>query len=400
MIGKNIGIIGGGPSGLIAAEILSSKGHFVTIYDRMPSLGRKFLMAGRGGLNLTHSEDLESFITRYGSAASWLAAYILTFPPSALRAWCEGLGQETFVGSSKRVFPRSMKATPLLRAWLGRLNEQGVKFALSHNWQGWENNALKFNDNVLVKPDVTLLALGGASWPRLGSDGGWAKILTDSGIELSPFRASNCGFNVEWSEYFSSRFAGTPLKPVTLTHNGVSRQGEAMITASGIEGGAVYALSANLRESVAAKGKSILHLDLRPGMTEAALTQKLSAPRGNQSLSNHLRKAGFPPLVINLLREVMQPEELAKATPTILAARLKALPITITGVAGIARAISTAGGIKQSELTKNLMLIPKPGIFAAGEMLDWEAPTGGYLLQACFSTGVAAAKGIIEYCAD
>jgi uncharacterized flavoprotein (TIGR03862 family) len=398
---KRIAIIGGGPSGLIATEILAGAGHRVTVYDHMPSLGRKLLMAGRGGLNLTHSEPLEKFITRYGAASDWLAPHIYAFPPDALRAWCEGLGQETFVGSSGRVFPRSMKAAPLLRAWLQRLEQLGARFAAQHHFQGWKDHALQFTnaqqETILVEADVTLLAMGGASWPRLGSNGAWGDMLSQEGIALSPLRPANCGFAVAWSEYFGTRFAGTPLKPVSLTHDGISQQGELMITARGIEGGAVYALSALLRESIVQQGSAVLQLDLRPTMTLEALTQKLQTPRSNQSLSTFLRRAGLPPLAIALLRETASAEELSQATPATLAARLKHVPLMLTATTGLTRAISTAGGISRSVLTEDFMLHAKPGVFAAGEMLDWEAPTGGYLLQGCFSTAVAAANGMLAF---
>lgn len=398
---SNIAIIGGGPAGLMAAQILAEAGQRVTVYDRMPTPSRKLLMAGRGGLNLTHSEPLETFISRYGEAAEWLAPYIQAFPPEKLRAWCENLGQETFTGSSGRVFPRSMKAAPLLRAWLNRLEQLGVRFAARHYWQGWEGNALRFTDAegkpVLVTPDATLLALGGASWPRLGSDGSWTNILENARIPLAPLRPANCGFTVNWSDYFKERFAGQPLKPVAMTHNGVTRQGEAMITAQGIEGGVIYALSTALRESIATTGKATLKLDLRPGQPTEALAHKLeNTPRGNKSFSTYLRKCGLSPLAIALLRETSA-QELAGLTPTALAAHMKALPVTLTGTTGIARAISTAGGISKEALDEHFMLHEKPGIFAAGEMLDWEAPTGGYLLQACFSTAVAAAQGILQF---
>jgi uncharacterized flavoprotein (TIGR03862 family) len=399
---KNIAIIGAGPSGLMAAEILANAGHRVTIYDRMASPARKFLLAGRGGLNLTHSEPLDAFLARYGAAEPWLSSAIRAFPPDALRAWCEGLGEPTFVGSSGRVFPRSMKAAGLLRAWLRRLEALGVQYAPRHHWHGWEGDALRFtgptNEALWARPDATLLALGGASWPRLGSDGSWNNILAACGVEVAPLRPSNCGFIVPWSPYFSSHFAGQPLKPVTLTHETFSRQGETMITAHGIEGGAVYALSAPLREAIAAHGHALLQLDLRPTLTHAALTQKLSTPRANKSLSTYLRSRGFAPIAIALLREVTAPESLTKATPAELAACLKSLPIRLTATTGLARAISTAGGITREAVDDTFMLRQKPGVFAAGEMLDWEAPTGGYLLQACFSTGIAAAHGILRYC--
>ena len=385
----------------MAAEMLGQMGHRVTIYDRMPSAGRKLLMAGRGGLNLTHNEPLESFLGRYKEAEDWLAPCIRAFPPEALRAWCESLGQETFVGSSGRIFPRNMKAASLLRAWLQRLEGLGVRYAARHRWHGWMGEMLRFTDakdqEVLVKSDAALLALGGASWPRLGSDGAWTEILSANGIEIAPLRPANCGFIASWSEHFSSRFAGMPLKPVTLTHEGATRQGEAMITTQGIEGGAIYALSASLRDAIEAHGSTVLHLDLRPGMPVEVLVQKLQAAPANQSLSSCLRKTGFSPVAIGLLREVMSSSELAKVGAQALAELLKALPITLMATAGMERAISTAGGIPLSALTEHFMLKAKPGVFVAGEMLDWEAPTGGYLLQACFSTAVAAAKGIQRF---
>jgi uncharacterized flavoprotein (TIGR03862 family) len=395
-----IAIIGAGPSGLIAAEILAKAGCAVTLYDRMPSPARKLLIAGRGGLNLTHSEPLELFLTRYGSAADWLAPSIRTFPPEALRAWCEGLGQETFVGSSGRVFPRSMKAAPLLRAWLRRLEGLGVQYRPRHTWNGWHNESLWFTnatgESVLAQPAAVLLAMGGASWPRLGSDGAWMKLL-EPYVPLAPLRPSNCGFLVNWSEYLAGRFAGEPLKPVAITHAGVTRQGEAMVTRQGMEGGVVYVLSPALRDAIEKDGHTVIALDLRPAMTIEALAQKLSAPRGSKSFSSYLRSAGFSPLAVALLREATSSEQLASLNAAALAARLKALPITLTATAGMARAISSAGGIKREALNTDFMFTNAPGIFAAGEMLDWEAPTGGYLLQACFSTGVAAAQGVLRY---
>lgn len=386
----------------MAAEVIATAGHNVTIYDRMPSLGRKLQMAGRGGLNLTHGENLDIFISRYREAATWLKPHIKAFSPDNLRAWCEGLGQETFIGSSNRVFPRNMKAAPLLRAWLGRLGQLGVTYHTGYNWQGFEGRALKFvtsqNWLIITEPDATLLALGGASWPRLGSNGSWVEILKKVGVPISPLRPANCGFNVPWSEHFSGRFAGLPLKPVKLSHNGSSQQGEVMVTKSGMEGGAVYALSAALRETIEKGGSAILQVDLRPNMSAENLAKKLSAARNGKSLSNHLRKCGFSPIAISLLREVMGAEQLAKANAEKLAGIIKNLPLKLNGTSGLERAISTAGGIKQSALTDSFMLKNMPGVFAAGEMLDWEAPTGGYLLQACFSTSVAAAKGLLDYC--
>ncbi len=395
---KRIAIIGAGPSGLMAAERLAAQGYSVTVYDRMPSPARKFLIAGRGGLNLTHSEPLETFLTRYGAAADWLAPAIRAFPPEALRAWCEGLGVETFIGSSGRVFPRSMKAVQLLRAWLKRLEALSVHYAPRHRWLGWDGDALLFQDAtgqpVHVQADAVLLALGGASWPRLGSDGTWVEMLARQGLDIAPMRPSNGGFVVPWSAHFSARFAGQPLKPVALTHAGTTRQGEAMITAQGLEGGAVYALSAGLRETIARDGEAAVMLDLRPGMALEALGAKLQTPRANKSLSTYLGKLGFSPLAIGLLRELTPAEELAQLSGAALAARFKALPLRLTATTGLARAISSAGGIVQGAVDAHFMLRQRPGVFVAGEMLDWEAPTGGYLLQACFSTAVAAASGI------
>lgn len=392
---KNIAVIGAGPAGLIAAEMLATAGHAVNVYDRMPSPGRKFLLAGRGGLNLTHSEPLEKFLTRYGAAAEWLAPSIHAFSPADLRSWCEGLGEETFVGSSGRVFPRKMKAASLLRAWLKRLQQLDVYYYPRHQWTGWDGDALRFTTpegEVKVAADATLLALGGASWPRLGSDGGWMNILAEQGVALAPLEPSNCGFLVQWSDFLRERFAGSPLKPLAITHEGITQQGEAMITASGIEGGAIYALSAGIREAIKRDGKTTITLDLRPGMSVEALEKKLTT-RGNKSLSSFLKSANFSPLAIALLHETSG----AGAKDERIAQRLKALPITLHGTSGIARAISTAGGIRREALTEQLMLTAKPGVFVAGEMLDWEAPTGGYLLQGCFSTGVAAARGILNY---
>lgn len=398
---KHCAIIGGGPAGLMAAEILATAGHAVTIYDHMPSLGRKFLMAGRGGLNLTHSEPLDHFISRYGNAAQWLAPSLRSFPPEALRTWATSLGQETFVGSSGRVFPVAMKASPLLRAWLKRLSDLGAVFQTNHRWLGWQNDALLFQNNantpITVRPDATILALGGASWPKLGSDGHWTNILAAAGIELAPLCPANCGFTILWSEHFSSRFAGQPLKPVALSFAGQSRQGEAMITAQGIEGSAIYALATPLREAIAAQGNTTLLLDLHPHLTHAQLVQKLQSPRGGQSFSTFLRKAlGFSPVQIGLLRERMTTEQLAHISVEQLAEAIKQLPLHLTGTTGLTRAISTAGGIMQTAVDETFMLKAKPTVYAVGEMLDWEAPTGGYLLQACFSTAATAAQAILS----
>ncbi|WP_457089514.1 NAD(P)/FAD-dependent oxidoreductase [Microvirga sp. P5_D2] len=394
----HVAIIGGGPAGLIAAEMLARAGVAVTIYDRMPSLGRKFLMAGRGGLNLTHSEEFERFVARYAEGAPALRPLIEAFRPEDLRAWCEGLGQETFVGSSGRVFPKAFKASPLLRAWLSRLDGLGVRFALRHRWQGWDaNGTLVFTDatgeSVTVEADATILALGGASWPRLGSDGSWVEILEAKGVAVAQLRPANMGFTLPWSEVMRGRFEGEPLKRIALTFKGVTVRGEAIVTADGIEGGAVYALSARLRNAIEREGQAVLHLDLRPDLSEEALAKRLSAPRKGQSASTFLRKAaGLSPLGITLLRES---DSRLPGEPDALARLIKAIPLTLTGIKPLDRAISSAGGIPFAELDEHLMLGRLPGVYAAGEMLDWEAPTGGYLLQATFATGIAAAKGVL-----
>ena len=384
---KNIIIIGGGPSGLMAAETLAQRGFAVAVYDRMPSVGRKFQMAGRGGLNLTHSEPLEKFISRYGDKAEWMAKCIHDFTPTDLRNWCEGLGEPTFVGSSGRVFPKSMKAAPLLRAWLRRLDSLGVKFYLQHNWLGFEGDALKLankDGEVLVEADAILLALGGASWAKLGSNGKWVEILQARGVDITELKPTNSGFTVNWSDFIKEKFAGTPLKPVAINFGGISQRGEVMITRNGIEGGAIYAISAALREEIIRKGKAEIFLDLRPDMSAEQLNAKLNKPKGKESLSNILRKSGFSPLAVALLHEVG------------LGHSLKALPITLIGVTGIERAISSAGGVRIDAIDENFMLKSCPNVFVSGEMLDWEAPTGGYLLQGCLSTAIAAARGIIK----
>ncbi|MCF8878866.1 TIGR03862 family flavoprotein [Hyphobacterium sp. SN044] len=397
----DIAIIGAGPAGLFAAEYLSARGHKVRVYDRMPTPGRKFLMAGRGGLNLTHSEEMDAFLSRYRPANPQIEAAIRAFPPAALREWCDDLGQDTFIGSSGRVFPKAMKASPLLRAWRARLEAQGVELVLRHVWTGWDGQgALTFDTPdgaVTVKPRATLLALGGASWPRLGSDGGWAGLLGERGVAISPFQPSNSGFHVDWSEAFRSRHAGTPLKHVTLSFGGRDVTGDAMISAYGIEGGGIYALSGAVREALAS-GPVTVYADLRPGVDVAALERRLASVRKGESMANRLRKAaGLSPVSAGLLREASYP---LPSVPSALAALIKACPILLTGIAGLERAISSAGGIEFNALDERFMLKALPGVFAAGEMLDWEAPTGGYLLQACFATGLAAAKGIESRLSD
>ncbi|WP_084777576.1 NAD(P)/FAD-dependent oxidoreductase [Bradyrhizobium sp.] len=398
-----VAVIGAGPAGLMAAEVLAQGGARVTVYDSMPSAGRKFLMAGRGGLNLTHSEPLPQFITRYREAAPRLQAAIEAFSPDSLRAWSEALGEPTFVGSSGRVFPKAFKASPLLRAWLRRLDAAGVRFAFRQRWMGWDRDGRLVFDppgsGATVAADATVLALGGASWPRLGSDGGWTTILADKGVAISTLRPANSGFTVAWSEIFRTRFEGQPLKGITLSFGPHRARGEAMITSGGIEGGAIYALSAELREAIAANGEAVLHVALRPDVDHGELVKRLSASRGKQSFSNFLRKAAqLSPVAVGLLQEaaISAGQSLSAVSAEGLAELINAVPIKLTGVAPIARAISSAGGISLDELDSDFMIRELPGVFAAGEMLDWEAPTGGYLLQASFATGAAAGRGVLR----
>jgi uncharacterized flavoprotein (TIGR03862 family) len=401
---KNVAIIGAGPAGLMAAELIAQGGGRVAVYDAMPSVGRKFLMAGRGGLNLTHSEALPQFLARYREALPHLQGAIEAFPPQALRDWSEALGQPTFVGSSGRVFPKAMKASPLLRAWLRRLDSIGVRFALRHRWTGWDDDGrLLFqtpDGPRIVEASATVLALGGASWPRLGSDGAWVEILASKGVTISPLRPANSGFTVAWSDIFRTPFEGQPLKGNALTFGAQTVRGEAIITRTGLEGGAIYALSADLREAIARTGDATLRIDLRPDVEAASLTARLSAPRGKQSFSNVLRKAvQLSPTASGLLQEaaIASGVKLQSLSPSALADLIKAVPVRLNGVAPIARAISTAGGISFDALDADFMIRRLPGVFAAGEMLDWEAPTGGYLLQASFATGAAAGSGVLKW---
>lgn len=393
---RHVAVIGAGPAGLMAAERLAGAGVRVTVHERMPSVARKFLMAGRGGLNLTHSEPLEAFLKRYGDEPREVARWIDAFSPAELIAWAEGLGQPTFVGSSGRVFPRAMKASPLLRAWLERLQTTGVEVRTRSRWTGWRDGALVLQTpegERLEQADAVVLALGGASWPRLGSDGAWRPWLEAAGVEVAPFRPANAGFDVAWSDAFKLRFAGRPLK-AAFSFGGRTVRGEAVISTYGIEGGAIYALSAALRDAIEADGAAVLTVDLKPDLSLGRLTERLQRPRGKASLSNHLRKAaGLDPLAIALMREAGDPPAQGAA----LAERVKATPLRLLAMQGLDRAISSAGGVRLDQLDENLMLRRRPGVFVAGEMLDWEAPTGGYLLQASFASGAVAAAGVLSW---
>lgn len=385
-------VIGSGPAGLAAAERLAPVAR-VTVYDVMPAPGRKFLLAGKSGLNLTHDEPLETFLARFGPARELLEPAIRAFPPTAIRHWAAALGVTTFTGSSGRVFPQVMKASPLLRAWLSRLGEHDVRLALRHRWEGWTpEGALRFvtpDGPVAVSADVTVLALGGASWPRLGTTGAWTTVLAGRGVVVHPLRPANCGFDVHWSPRLAESFAGAPVKPAVVSFGGTSVRGEFVVTAQGIEGSVVYALSAALRDAIERDGRATLNIDLAPNRTLDQLTTALSRQRGKASLATRLRKAcGIDGVKAALLREPSGPA--LPAEPKQLAALLKALPLTLTGTRPIAEAISSAGGVALDEIDQDYMLKKLPGVFVAGEMLDWEAPTGGYLLTACLATGRAA----------
>ena len=393
-------VVGGGPAGLMAAEVLARAGVDVTVRERMPSVGRKLLMAGHGGLNITHTEARDAFLARYGASADRLRPALDLFGPDDLREWCAGLGEPTVVGSSGRVFPRSFRATPLLRAWLARLAGLGARIEKRQRWDGWTpDGASRFTGadgtTVEVDADVAVLALGGASWPRLGSDGGWVGHVTERGVAVTSLRAANVGVRVAWSEVFAQRFAGVPLKNVALTvrgRPGTRTRGDAMLTRTGLEGGPVYAAGAAMREVLDAQGRCVVEVDLRPDLTVAQLEERLARRRPKDSGSTWLRRTvGLDPAAIGLLREAG-----AGALPTTgTAARIKAVPVVVTATMPIEKAISTAGGIAWSQVDDALMLRAVPGTFVAGEMLDWEAPTGGYLLQASFSTGVLAARGAL-----
>ncbi|MDF1483987.1 TIGR03862 family flavoprotein [Ramlibacter sp. H39-3-26] len=437
-----VAVIGAGPAGLMAAEVLAAAGRAVHVYDAMPSAGRKFLLAGKGGLNMTHAEPAPAFLSRYGTREPWLAPLLRRFGADAVRAWAHGLGVETFVGSSGRVFPHDMKAAPLLRAWLHRLRGAGVQFHMRHRWLGWDAppvaggpQALRFATpagEVAVPAAAAVLALGGASWARLGCDGAWVPLLEALGVPVAPLAPANCGFDVAgraglpgaaetrraflrelagaapgpqpgWTPYFAERFAGQPFKSVAIAFTDsqgrrFARRGEFVATATGVEGGLVYAASALLRDEIAAHGHATFHLDLLPALAPERVAAEVRHPRGARSLSSHLKsRLGLDGIKAALLHELLEPETLAQ--PDRLAAAIKALPVTVVAARPVDEAISSAGGVPFEALDAHLMLHGAPGVFCAGEMLDWEAPTGGYLLTACWATGRAAGEGALRWLA-
>jgi uncharacterized flavoprotein (TIGR03862 family) len=400
MTAPAVAVIGGGPAGLMAAEAAVRRGATVELFDAMPSVGRKFLMAGKSGLNLTHAEPLPEFLGRFGRHRDRLEPIIADFDPAAIRAWAEGLGIETFVGSSGRVFPTDFKAAPLLRAWLRRLRVTGVRFHVRHHWTGWNDaGQLAFDtpDGQAVRSaDATILALGGASWPKLGSDGGWVEPLRSRGVAVAPLLPANCGFDVGWSDHIRERFAGQPVKPVMLSAGGESHRGEFVVTANGVEGSGIYPLSARLRDEIAAHGAATLTIDLLPDYSPDRLAAALRQPRGSRSLAEHLRRTvGITGVKAGLLRELSEPDVLAD--PAALARALKSLALPLKSARPIAEAISSAGGIAWESLSESLMLKAIPGTFAAGEMLDWEVTTGGYLLTACLALGKRAGDGAADW---
>ncbi len=398
----HVAIIGGGPAGLMAAEVLSQAGIRVDVYDGMPSVGRKFLLAGVGGMNITHSEAYPAFLSRYAERAPQIAPLLRGFDADALCQWIHELGIETFIGSSGRVFPTDMKAAPLLRAWLKRMRDSGVVIHTRHRWLGWDaSGALRIaspQGEISVNPDATLLALGGGSWSRLGSDGAWMLPLEQRGVDLAPLQPSNCGFEVQaWSELMVSKFAGAPLKNIAIGLNDdIPRLGECVITATGIEGSLIYALSAPIREEINRYGAAVIHIDLLPGRPVDKLQAALSKPRGSRSMAKHLHsQVGIDGVKAALLRELTDAETFAD--PALLARAIKALPLTLVKTRPLDEAISSAGGVRFEAMDERLMLKALPGVFCAGEMLDWEAPTGGYLLTGCFASGRAAGLGIVQW---
>ncbi|MET0656256.1 MAG: TIGR03862 family flavoprotein [Pseudoxanthomonas sp.] len=399
-----LAVIGGGPAGLMAAQVARAAGVEVDLYEAKGSVGRKFLIAGKGGLNLTHSEPRPAFVQRFRERAYEVGSWLDDFDADALREWASGLGVETFVGSSGRVFPSDLKAAPLLRGWVRRLRENGVRFHVHHRWLGWNGDALRFatpDGDFETRADAVVFALGGGSWPQLGSDGAWQAVLAERGVEVAPLQPANCGFDIEWSEHLASRHAGAPLKPVVAHWRDAAGrehelQGECVVSADGIEGSLVYALSAELREAIARNGHATLQLDLAPGRSLERLQQELSRPRGHRSVSEHLRRqAGITGVKAALIFEMLDKKQLDN--PALLARTLHRLSLTLKRPRPLAEAISSAGGVRLEALDQGLMLNALPGVFCAGEMLDWEAPTGGYLLTACFASGHRAGKGAVAW---
>jgi uncharacterized flavoprotein (TIGR03862 family) len=397
---KNVNIIGGGPAGLMAAFILSENNYQVTIFDRNPSFGRKFLLAGRGGLNITHSEKKDFFLKKYGQNSEIFRQIINHFSPHDLRNWCENLGEKTFIGSSGRVFPESFKASPLLRAWLSKLKAQKVIFKTKHDWLGWKNNKLLFKseyEKFLVKSNLTILALGGASWPQLGSNGSWFNVLEKHNIKVSRLQPSNCGFFVNWSEIFASRFAGKPLKSIIIKFKEKIIKGEIIITKDGIEGGAIYSLSSLIREAINIDGEQKITIDLKPDFSIEEINMRLSNTKSKLTMTNYLRKnIKLSDVAVGLLMELKHKNSLVKLNGQNLAFQIKNFELSLQKPFSIKKSISTAGGVSFKSIDKDFMLIQKPNVYVAGEMIDWEAPTGGYLLQGCIASGVFVAKNILK----
>ena len=398
-----VAVIGGGPAGLMAAEVLAAGGAQVDVFDAMPSVARKFLLAGKGGMNITHSEPYHDFVARYGVRSAVVAAWLAGFTPEDVRAWIHGLGIDTFVGTSGRVFPTDMKAAPLLRAWLHRLRDAGVRFHMRHRWLGWEADAWRFSTpdgETIARFDAVVLALGGASWPRLGSDGAWVPLLEERRVAVAPLAPANCGFDVDWSPHFSDKHAGAPLTTVAIGYEErdggrARRQGQFVVTATGIEGSLVYALSNVLRDQIAARGETTIWLDLAPDHDAARVRAEVLRPRGARSMSSHLQsRLGIKGVKAGLLRECLAQSDYMDEE--VLAGAIKALPLVLKRPRPIDEAISSAGGVCFEAIDEHGQLRAVPGVFVAGEMIDWEAPTGGYLLTACFASGRAAARAILR----